>query len=509
MRRRSRVARLLVCFVTGLTGAGCGTIEPSPPVEQDVPFAAPEAHNMFKAVYATVVERFIDPISAEQVALDSLGGFATIDAGLNVAKRRDLVELDVAGRRVASLPTPTSRDVDGWSRLSVQIWRTARSHSLQLATASQEGVYEAMFDRAIGMLDASSRYATPAEARRNRQRRDGFYGIGISVQMSADGLVVSEVTNRGPAERAGLRVGDVLTHIDERPVSGLAEAEIEFLLREEISGRIKLTVRRDRRSTLRFVVSRRYLIPDMVKEHYESGILFFQISHFNQDTADDIARTIEELSQLQSGRIRGIVLDLRGNPGGLLQQAIKVADLFLADGTILATRGRHPDSNQDYLAGGGDVALGLPLVILIDGETASAAELTAAALQDRGRAILIGSTSYGKGTVQTVVPMPNGGEVGLTWSHAVSPSGASLRVGGVRPILCSAGLYVLDPDVLDPLLDRSPALRETDRLGCPAEQRRGPVDIELARRLIDQPELYAAILHRESLMAQIPQGAVP
>ncbi len=144
------------------------------------------------------------------------------------------------------------------------------------------------------------------------------------------------------------------------------------------------------------------------------------------------------------------MLDLRGNPGGLLQQAVKVADLFLADGPILSTRGRHPDSVQDYVAGGDDITHGLPLVILIDGDTASAAELTAAALQDRDRAIVIGSTSYGKGTVQTVIPLPNGGELGFTWSHAVSPTGVNLRTGGVRPMLCTSGLYVGDPDALRP-----------------------------------------------------------
>ena len=465
---------------------------------------------MFRAVYGVVGERYIDSVSAEQVALAALGGLATIDPALNVAKVHHEVELDVAGRRAVSLPTPTSRDADGWARTSVQVWRAAREISPHLAATPQESVYEAMFDRAAASLDANSRYATPAEARQNRQRRDGYYGIGISVQMSPDGPVITEVTGRSPAERAGLRVGDVLVQIDGRPVSGLSEAELDFLLQEEVSGRLRLTVRRLGRSTLRFVVTRSYLIPDMVKERYEDGILFLTVLHFNQDTADDITRTLNELLKLPTGQLRGIVLDLRGNPGGLLQQAVKVADLFLDDGPILETRGRHPDSVQDYVAGGDDVARGLPLVILIDGNTASAAELTAAVLQDRGRAIVVGSTSYGKGTVQTVVPLPNGGEIAMTWSYAVSPSGVSLRTGGVHPRICSVGLYVVDADAFDKFLAKaSSAEAVMNGLGCPAERRDGPVDPAIARRLLDQPSLFAAVLTPESLMAQMPPGPVP
>jgi carboxyl-terminal processing protease len=497
-------------FVAGIAVVACQGVEPPRSAGESSRFAAPEAQNMFKAVYGIVSERYIDTVSAEHVALAVLAGLTTVDPALNVAKMRDAVELGASGRRVLSSPTPTSRDVNGWALTSVQIWRAARAQSPLLAAAPQESVYEAMFDRATAALDGNSRYATPAEARQNRQRRDGYYGIGISVRMEPDGPTITEVTGRSPAERAGLRVGDVLVQIDGRPVSGLSEADVDFLLREEVSGRMKMTVRRLGRSTLRFVVPRSYLIPDMVKERYEDGILFLTVLHFNQDTADDITRTLDELFRLEAGQLSGVVLDLRGNPGGLLQQAVKVADLFLADGAILATRGRHPDSIQDYFAGGDDVARGLPLVVLIDGSTASAAELTAAALQDRGRAIVIGSTSYGKGTVQTVVPLPNGGEIGLTWSYAVSPTGVSLRAGGIRPLLCSVGLYAVDPDALDKFLANASSSRaDAGSLGCPAERRDGPVDIELARRLLHQPSLFAGIPKTESLMAQVPQEPVP
>ena len=254
---------------------------------------------------------------------------------------------------------------------------------------------------------------------------------------------------------------------------------------------------------------RSYLIPDTVGESYEDGILYLAISHFNQGTADSIEGTVKELSRSLTGRLRGIVLDLRGDPGGLLQQSVKVADLFLARGQILATRGRHPDSNQDYVAGGEDIAADLPLTILIDGDSASAAEIVAAVLQDRERAVVIGSSSYGKGTIQTVVPLPNGGELSITWSQAVPPAGGILTGKGVRPVVCTSGLYVADPDAIDRALRRAAGPGEESDAGCPAERRDSAVDLEIARRLINDDRLYASLLRREPLVAEVPVQAVP
>lgn len=509
-----RVIWRAVVAVVGLlvvgTVYGCGSIEQPPAAIEEAPFAAPEAYNMFKLGYAAVVERFLDPVSAEDVALNGMGGLANLDPALSVAKVRDQVEMDVAGRRIVSLPTPKSRDVDGWARLSVQLWRAARSHSPRLAATAQEDVYEAIFDRITAMLDANSRYATPAEARRNRQRRDGYYGIGVTVRLDERGEpMIGEVVGRGPAERAGVRVGDVVLQVDGRPVAGLSAAEVEALLQESVDGRVRLSVRR-LRTTLRFVVTRRYLIPETVSKRYQNGILYLAVSHFNQGTADEIAATLSEFSTPPASTLRGIVLDLRRDPGGLLQQAVKVADLFLVAGPILSTRGRHPDSSQDYVAGADDVAHGLPLIILIDHGTASAAELAAAALQDRGRAVAVGSSSYGKGTVQTVIPLPNGGELGFTWSRAIVPSGVDLRGRGVRPIVCTSGVYVADPDAVDRLLAHAAASGDGQGdADCPSERRDGLVDPEVARRLIDDPVLLAILSARETGIAQLRPGAAP
>ena len=502
---------LLAAFgllVAGTLG-GCSTVDQAPAPAHEEPFAAPEAYNMFKAGLAAIVERFIDPVSAEEVALAGMGGLASIDPALSVGKVHDEVEVDRAGREILSLPTPKARDVDGWARTTVQVWRGARGYSPRLAATPQEDVYEAIFDSAVKVLGAHARYSTPSEARRNRLRRDGYLGIGVSVVLNDDREPeVSEVVGHGPAERAGLRVGDVLVQVDGRPVSGLSVPEVEGILGESVDGRVRLTVRR-LRATLRFVVTRRYLIPETVSKRYADGILYLAVSRFNQGTTDEIASTLEQFSVPPDGTLRGVVLDLRGNPGGLLQQAVKVADLFLLNGPVLSTRGRHPDSSQDYLAGADDVAHGVPLVILVDHDTASAAEMAAAALQDRGSAIVVGSSSYGKGTVQTVIPLPNGGDLGFTWSRVIVPSGTDLRGRGVHPLVCTSGLYVIDPDTIARLVSEAGQGAGAESAPCPAERRDGPVDVEVARRLFDQPEGLAALFGRESIVAQVPGGATP
>jgi carboxyl-terminal processing protease len=209
--------------------------------------------------------------------------------------------------------------------------------------------------------------------------------------------------------------------------------------------------------------------------------------------------------------VTGVVLDLRGNPGGLLKQSITVADLFVTQGDIVNTRGRHPDSHQHYEATGEDIAHGLPIVVLVDGKSASAAEIVAAALQDRRRAVVIGTTSFGKGTVQTVIRLPNDGEVTLTWSRLVAPSGYVLHGLGVFPAICTSGVSEDETGVLARRLEqrgktvaimeswRKAGLREADRrrtlrAACPAQRRHETLDIEVARRLLDDPALYLRAL---------------
>jgi Peptidase family S41 len=240
------------------------------------------------------------------------------------------------------------------------------------------------------------------------------------------------------------------------------------------------------------------------------GILVLRISGFNRSTTRRVADALSDGRRERGGRPAGIVLDLRGNPGGLLDQAVGLADLFIRAGPIVSTVGRAPASDQYFAASGGAIAPHVPLAVLINGGSASAAEIVAAALQDAGRAVVIGSSSYGKGTVQTVLRLPNDGELILTWARLVAPSGYRLQSHGVVPTLCSALL----PETASPpavLMQQAAAvafaatprpraaLNDTGWAAllrsCPPRPTRPAVDLELAERLLANPSLYAAALH--------------
>jgi len=251
----------------------------------------------------------------------------------------------------------------------------------------------------------------------------------------------------------------------------------------------------------------------------KDGVLYLKVSGFNQDTARALAEAIDKGRQEIGERMTGVVLDLRGNPGGLLKQSVKVADLLLTQGQIISTRGRHADSIHYYEAGGRDLAFGLPVIVLVDGKSASAAEIVAAALQDRDRAVVVGTASFGKGSVQTVIRLPNDGEITLTWSRLYAPSGYSLHGLGVLPAICTSG--VKDDARAVIRLRLAERARTAEALGawrlsaafddtkrgklrnvCPSQRRRDALEIEMARQLIVDQALYAEALNMSAATHQ-------
>jgi carboxyl-terminal processing protease len=225
---------------------------------------------------------------------------------------------------------------------------------------------------------------------------------------------------------------------------------------------------------------------------------------------------VKDAEQEIGPRMKGIILDLRDNPGGLLNQSVAVSNLFLSEGRVVSTHGRHPDSHQYFEASGEDILEGKPIVVLVDGESASAAEIVAAALQDNRRAVVVGSNTYGKGTVQTVLPLPNQGEITLTWARFHAPSGYTLHHLGVLPSICTSSYVSADAVMRDLSARRLPmvpthrrnltkpddtagldALRRT----CPSREADNQIDLEIALRLVRTPDVYTAAVH----LAEPPQ----
>jgi carboxyl-terminal processing protease len=272
-------------------------------------------------------------------------------------------------------------------------------------------------------------------------------------------------------------------------------------------------------------LQRALVIVPTVTASRDGDIAVFHIASFNRSTTQRIVDGLAELRQQAGGHLGGVVLDLRGSPGGLLDQAVSLADLFIADGPIVSTVGRHPASHQYFAASGAGIAARAPVAVLINGGSASAAEIVAAALQDAGRAVVVGSSSYGKGTVQTVLRLPNEGELILTWARLVTPAGYFLQTHGVVPTLCTVDLGDDDLGLATGLqrvsglsggglparpraaLDER-AWSELRRL-CPPRRTSPGIDLKLAERVLASPKLYGEALHALSVTAQLGEGTQP
>ncbi|MEG3618643.1 S41 family peptidase [Magnetovibrio sp. PR-2] len=440
-------------ILLALTLAACApeqaatTLETTKPTEAQIQ-AQETRHNAIlrtiRAGLSGIQQRYIEPVYTDALALGAVQGLATIDPTFTVSEFDSAVHLHKADNIIASHPRPLSKSPDDWTALIVAMVEAAQKHSDEFENIDNERVFEAVFDGMLSGLDIYSRYAGADEARANRARRDGFGGIDIRFANFQGDITITQVQDGGPADTAGIKKGDVILSVNGHKTPGLSVHKVARLLRGPVDSHLTVHVKRINElpdlpeRTIGFRVKRAHVVRQTVKAKTEDDVLFLSVTGFNKKTAKTM-RTILKWNEdaIENNALSGIVIDLRGNPGGLLSQSVDVADLFLRDGRIIATRGRHPDSFHDYRAEGRDVAEGTPLVVLIDGGSASAAELVAGALQDLGRAVVVGSTSYGKGTVQTVLRLPNDGEITLTWSRLVTPSGYAIHGLGVQPSICS------------------------------------------------------------------------
>ena len=266
------------------------------------------------------------------------------------------------------------------------------------------------------------------------QTRGEFGGLGIEVSMENGLVKVISPIDDTPAARAGLKPGDLITQLDGQPVQGMTLPQAVDKMRGPVNSDIKLTIRRKGRDPFDVALTRATIRIQSVRSHLiGNDIGYIRITSFNEQTDVGLNNAIKNIKQQAGAKLRGVVLDLRNNPGGLLDQAVAVSDAFLDKGEIVSTRGRRSDDAQRYNARPGDVAAGLPLAVLINGGSASASEIVAGALQDHHRAVLVGTRSFGKGSVQTIIPLPGHGAMRLTTARYYTPSGRSIQAKGIDP----------------------------------------------------------------------------
>jgi carboxyl-terminal processing protease len=297
---------------------------------------------------------------------------------------------------------------------------------------------ESAINGMLAGLDPHSSYMDPKSFRDMQvQTRGEFGGLGIEVTME-DGLVkVVAPIDDTPAAKAGVMANDIITHLDDEAVQGLTLNQAVEKMRGPVNTKIKLRImRKGADKPIEVTIVRDVIRVKSVRSHNEGDdVGYIRITQFNEQTTEGLKKAISDLTtQLGAEKVKGFVVDLRNNPGGLLDQAISVSDAFLDKGEIVSTRGRNAEETQRFNARPGDLTKGKPLIVLINGGSASASEIVAGALQDHKRATLIGTRSFGKGSVQTIIPLGAGnGALRLTTARYYTPAGRSIQAKGISP----------------------------------------------------------------------------
>jgi carboxyl-terminal processing protease len=299
---------------------------------------------------------------------------------------------------------------------------------------SDDTLIEGAINGMLTALDPHSNYLNAKNFTDMKvQTRGEFGGLGIEVSMENGLIKVVSPIDDTPAARAGLKPGDFITHLNGEPVQGLTLPEAVEKMRGPENSEVTLRIRRAGRDPFDVKLVRAKIKIQSVRSHLEGNIAYIRITSFTEQTDVGLAAAMKNLKQQAGAKLVGVILDLRNNPGGLLDQAVAVADAFLEKGEIVSTRGRRPDDAQRYNAHPGDITGGLPVVVLINGGSASASEIVAGALQDHHRAILVGTRTFGKGSVQTIIPLPGHGAMRLTTARYYTPSGRSIQAKGIDP----------------------------------------------------------------------------
>nr|WP_321985578.1 S41 family peptidase [uncultured Lichenicoccus sp.] len=472
--------------------------------------------------------RTLEAYTCRQFTLWGLNGLTAIDPALTPEATDTTLRLVTPNGVLYAQKPPAETDAAGWTRAAVAMAGAAWLNSDPLRAAGQQALVQSFFDELFNHLDPYSRYIAPAPAATDRDTRNGAQAsAGLTVRRDGRAIVIAAVNANGPAWAAGLSPGMRLLEVDGQPVRGLDEAAVTALLNGDPGSSVSLTLgpdphapRRHRTPGETVVLTRAAVPPETVFAFSSGDVVVLRVTGFSADTAQEMSLFLDQAMQPDaladgggpdSGTVRGLVFDLRGNRGGVLQQAVTSVALVLDHGIAVVTHGRMPQANHIWSVQGGDLSGGLPIVVMVDGRTASAAEIMAAALADHRRAVVIGSATLGKGLVQTIAQLPDGGELFVTWSRVLAPLGWPLQGLGVMPEVCtSLGRTALDRamrDLADGTQDMGDTIRASRqarpplpvarileiRASCPAAIGTD-LDLDTARTLIDDPVRYHAAL---------------
>lgn len=478
-----------------------------------MPGDAAEAR-LFGEVYESLIQYHLEATEAGTLTLAGLAHLPAVDPALSATREGNFVVLH-RGEDSWRFEAPQPFDSVEWGKLTASLLATAREASSAVATEPVDRLDEGVIDTTLATLDPFSHYARPALAREWRAARDGYGGIGVILDNDDGSVRITSVMADSPAALAGLRIDDRIVALDGVLSASLSSNELRQRLRGPDSSEVELRIQRaGLEKPMVMAIKRMHLVPPTVTFKPAGDIAVIKITSFNQSTGPGIVTALARAHREMGAALRGIVLDLRDNPGGLLDQSIEVVSQFIESGTIVTTIGRNPESFQYFAAPNDHHAEKLPLAILVNGGSASASEIVSSSLQDDGRAIVIGTASFGKGTVQTVLRTSNDGELTVTWARLVTPQGYILHHHGVVPTVCTAGLG--DNANVNALVQKSPRtdlLTPRDELSddgwvalraaCPADRKDRAVDLKAAQQILDHPAIYARMLNHDSAVPTV------
>lgn len=493
-----------------LVGPACAETAETSPLDTGM------LSSVLSSAFRFLTPRTLDSHSSRTFSLWGLDGLTAIDPSITMGepphgpKDPALLRLTIGQQTLSEFREPGDNETAEWVRIIVSSMDAAWHASATLRSAGRDALLQSFFDELFNHLDPYSRYVAPTPAGNDRANRTGdVAGVGLSLARDGSALIVAAINANGPAWAAGANIGQKLLAVDGRSTRNQDPATVESWMTGPAGSKVKLLLADPGRHGAVMRLERQIVPPQTVFASMHDHIAVIRIASFSSDTAEELSQNIDQA--LQDKKLTGLIIDLRGDRGGVLQQAVTATALVLDRGIAVVTKGRDPKSNHIWAVQGGDMTHGLPIVALVDGRTASAAEIMAAALSDHRRAVVVGSSTLGKGLVQAVGQMPDGGELFVTWSRVIAPLGWPLQGLGVTPQVCtSRGAQALDQQLQSltqgKLMDAETvkASREIRfpvsvskildiRRHCPAALGTD-ADLDTAALLLHRPENYRAAL---------------
>ncbi len=487
-------------------------------------FDAATAASVWGAALSYIAPRSLQAETIPQMTIWGLNGLTALDPNLQATLAGGEIRLYGPTQLLIALPAPAADDATGWARAAAAAAAAAYAASPALRQAGTQGLIGSFFDELFDHFDPYSRYEPPGQAAQDQLMITGLAGTGLTLGRQGNAVVITDVNAASPAAEAGLAAGFRVLAIDRRAVfpgdlaalnnamNGLTGTSTTLRVQDPTGPAAGQPAAAPQDVTL----TRAAIPPQTVFAFTlpEATIMGLKISAFDRGTSAQFSAALVAAMTAAPRATpdgSGLIIDLRGDRGGILRQAVLVADSLLTSGRIAAASGRDPDADQQFVAEGADLTGGLKLVVLVDGQTASAAEILAAALADNGRAVVIGSETLGKGLVQTLTALPDGGELYVTWSRVLAPRGWPLQTLGLMPQICTslgepAVTQQLDAlaggrNLLAPMLEQARAARAPVpiaqaldiRDACPAAIG-GDLDLTAATAVLANPRLYDAAL---------------